>query len=169
MLQTTVEIFRVFGQPEGFEFGRSALCVLAHQYKIARVRHQYQPIAVPVAADLITRRSQPSIITCRFHLNYAAIRNLSLSRLAFLHLLGRVEAEVGMARALVGKLANAKHLRLERCPDGVQQVLKRPIARHLPGRTTRRADSPEIGEVGFNCCPGFRVHSDHVCLCSFIY
>ena len=46
-------------------------------------------------------------------------------------LLRRVEAEVGMSRALVGQLLNAEHLGLQRRAHRVQQIHERPIARPL--------------------------------------
>ena len=39
-----------------------------------------------------------------------------------------IEAEVGMARALVGELLDAEHLRLECRADGVEQPRKRPVS-----------------------------------------
>ena len=143
--------------------------ILAHQHEVARVGYQHQAVAVPVAAHLIALRREPRIVNNRLHLDHTALRNLSLARLAFLHLLGRVEAEVGMARALIGKFAHTEHLGLERCADGVQQIGKRSVARTFPGRATRRAHPPEVGEVAFNRCREFRVHSCHTCLCSLIY
>ena len=55
-----------------------------------------------------------------------------------------------MACALVGKLDDAEHLRLERAADGVQQIGERPVARPLPGRPTRRPHPPQIGEICLN-------------------
>ena len=74
-----------------------------------------------------------------------------------------------MACALVGQFADAEHLGLERCTDGVQQVGERPVARPLPGRAARCTHPPQVGEVGFNRYCEFRVHSCHTCLCSLIY
>ena len=59
--------------------------------------------------------------------DHASFRNLPLARSSLLHLLRRIEAEIGMARALIGKLADAEHLRLERRADGIEQVRQRPI------------------------------------------
>ena len=69
---------------------------------------------------------------------------------ALLHLLRRVEAEVGMTRALLRKLVDAKHLWPERRTNGIKQVCKWPIARPLPGRAARRAHPPKLGEVGLD-------------------
>ena len=88
-------------QSEAFEFRRTARCVLAHEYEVAGVGHQHQPVVVPVAAHLIAVGRQPGIVTDGLHLDHAALRHLSVARPALLHLLRRVEAEVGMARALV--------------------------------------------------------------------
>ena len=77
---------------------------------------------VPVAAHLIAVGRQPGIVTDGLHLDHAALRHLSVARPALLHLLRRVEAEVGMARALVSKLTNAEYLRVEHRADGIQQV-----------------------------------------------
>ena len=52
-----------------------------------------------------------------------------------------------MARALIGQLAYAEHLGLERRPDRVEQVRERCVARPLSGRAARGVDSPEVGEV----------------------
>ena len=59
--------------------------------------------------------------------DHASFRHLPLARSSLLHLLRRIEAEIGMARALIGKLADAEHLRLERRADGIEQVRQRPI------------------------------------------
>ena len=91
--------------------------------------------------------SSKAAVSGRLHLHHPALRRLSLARAAPLHLPRRVQAEVRMARALVGQLAHAEHLRLERRPDRVQQVRERPVARPLPGRAARGVDSPEVGEV----------------------
>ena len=109
-------------QSEAFEFRRTARCVLAHEYEVAGVGHQHQPVVVPVAAHLIAVGRQPGIVADGFHLDHAALRHLSVARPALLHLLRRVEAEVGMARALVSKLTNAEYLRVEHRADGIQQV-----------------------------------------------
>ena len=74
-----------------------------------------------------------------------------------------------MARALVSQFADAEYLGLKRCTDSIQQVDKRSVVRPLPGRATRCAHPPQVGEVGFNRCREFRVHSRHFCLRSLIY
>ena len=55
-----------------------------------------------------------------------------------------------MPRALVGQLADAEHLGLERGADGVEQVRQRPVARTLPGRAAGGVDSSEVGEIGLD-------------------
>ena len=147
LLQLAVEVLRTVRQPEGFEPHSTARRVLAHQHEVARVRHQHQTVAVPIPAHLVSRRREPSVVTGRLHLHHPALRRLPLARTAPLHLPRRVQAEVGMARALVGQLAHAEHLGLERRADRVQQVRERPVARPLAGRAARCVDSPEVGEV----------------------
>ena len=58
----------------------------------------------------------------RFDLNHAALRLLPRLRFALLHLLGRVQAKIGMANALIGQLLNAEHRGPQRTAYGVQQV-----------------------------------------------
>ena len=160
-LQSLSEVVRAVRKPEGFEFRRTTRRVFAHQYEIARVRHQHQPVAAPVSAHLIARRREPRIVVRRLHLNHAALRRLSISWSALLHLLRRVEAEVGMARALIGKFADTEHLRLERRAHGVQQVGERPVARPFPGRAARCAHSSEVSEIRLDRRRQFRVRSRH--------
>ena len=148
--QFAPEAVRAVREAEGFELRRAARRVLAHQHEIARVGHEHQPIAFPIAAGLTALRREPGIVVRRLHLDHAAFRYLAFARLALLHLLRRVESEVGMARALVGEFADAEHLRPERRADGVQQVGERPVARPLPGRAAGRAHPPEIGEIRFD-------------------
>ena len=119
-LQFAPEVVRAVRQPEGFQLRRLAGSVLAHQDEVTQVGDQHQPVEAVVAAHLIARGSEPGIIIRRFHLNHAAFRQLTFAGSAPLHLLCGVEAEVRMPRALVGQFADAKHLGLERCADGVQ-------------------------------------------------
>ena len=86
--------------------------MFTHQHEVARVRHQHEPIAVPIAADLIALRGEPGIVIGRLHFDHAALRRLPLARSALLHLLCRIEAEVGMPRPMVSEFLYAEHLRL---------------------------------------------------------
>ena len=54
------------------------------------------------------------------------------------------------SRALVGQFAYAKHLRLERRADSVQQISERPVARPFVGRATGGAHPSEVGEIRLN-------------------
>ena len=75
---------------------------------------------------------------------HAALRHLSVARPALLHLLRRVEAEVGMARALVSKLTNAEYLRVEHRADGIQQVGEAARSSTVP-RSRRPMREPDRG------------------------
>ena len=147
LFQSAKEILRVVGQPKRFEYRGTACRVLTHQHEIADVRHQYQAVAVPIAADLSGFRGEPGIVIGSLHLDHAALWCLALARPAFLHLPRRVEAEVGMPGALVGKLADTEHLWLERPADGIQQIDERPVTRPLPCCAARCAHPSKIGEV----------------------
>ena len=57
---------------------------------------------MPVAADLVAGGGQPSVVAGGLDLDDAALRRLAFAGPAALDLLGGVEAEVGMAGALVG-------------------------------------------------------------------
>ena len=120
LVQLVVEVVGVVGQAEGFELGGTARLVFTDQHEVARVRHQNQPVAAPIAADLSGVRGEPSIVIDGLHLDHATLRRLAVARPAFLHLPRRVEAEVGMPGALVDKLADAKHLGFEPRTHGVQ-------------------------------------------------
>ena len=158
-LQPAREVFGTVRKPKALQLRRTACRVLAHQHEIASVGHQHQPVAAPVAAYLIARRSEPGVVLDRLHLDHAALRRLSSARAALLHLLRRVEAEVGMARTVVGELLDAEHLRLQRRPDGVQQPRERTVARPLPGRPAGGAHLPQIGEVRLHRRRELHVHS----------
>ena len=141
-IQLAVEVAGAVGQPEGFELRRAARRVLAHQDEIARVGHQNQAVTVPIAADLIAGRREPGIVLRALHLDHAALRRLPRARLALLHLLRRVQPEVRVPGPLVGKLADAEHLGLERRADGVEQIGERPGS-----STARRWRRPRRGPV----------------------
>ena len=76
-LQPVPERFRIFRQPEGLQLRRPANCILAEQHKVARIGHQHQPIAAPVAAHHVCR--QPGVITGGLHLDHATFRHLPLA------------------------------------------------------------------------------------------
>ena len=132
--QLRQEVVCAVGSPKGLQLRGAARRVLAHQHEVAHVGHEHEPVASPVAADLIARCRQPGIVIHGLHLDDAALRHLALSWLAPLHLVRRIQAEVGMARALVGKLTDAEHLRLERRASSAQQSVKRTVAGTLAGR-----------------------------------
>lgn len=78
----------------------------------------------------------------RLHLDDAAFRYLAFARLTLLCLLRRLTAEIRMARSMVSKFANAEHLRLERCAEGVQQIGEQPVRRAFPDRTAEAPTHP---------------------------
>ena len=86
LFQLAVEVVRVVRQPQGFELGRVPRSVLAHQYEVARVRHQHQPVTLPVAAHLSGVRGEPGVVADGLHLDHAALRRLPGTRLALLYL-----------------------------------------------------------------------------------
>ena len=86
---------------------------------------------------------------------------LPLARASLLNLPGRVEAEIGMARALVGKLTDAEHPGLERGADRVEEDPERRMVGELPGRPAGRADAPEVGEIRFDRLSEFRAGYRH--------
>ena len=160
-LQLTPEVVRTVCQTEGFKLRWTARCILADEYEVAQVRHQHQPVAVPIAADLSALCREPGIVIGGLYLNNTALWGLALARSALLHLSGRVQAEVRMAGTLVGKLTDAEHLRLERRTDGIEQIGERPIARPFGGRAARGAHFCEVCTVGLDRCRQFRVRSRH--------
>ena len=80
------------------------------------------------------------------------LRYLPLARLAALHLLGGIEAEVGMARALLRQLDDAEDLGLELGANGGQQVRERRVGRPLAGGPAGGANAPQVSEVGLDRC-----------------
>ena len=98
------------GKTEGLQLHGVALGVLSHQNEVAGVGDKHEPVKAPVAAHLVAIRRQPCVVSGGLDLHNAAFGNLPLARLSLLHLPSRVEAEVRVARALVGKLAYAEHL-----------------------------------------------------------
>ena len=99
------------------------------------------------------------------HLDDAALRCLSLAPAAALHLLRGVEPGVGMARALVGELADAEHLGLQCRAHRVQKIRERPVARPLAGGSARGADPPQIVEVRLDRRGQLRIGSAHRAPC----
>ena len=115
------------GKTEGLQLHGVALGVLSHKHEVAGVGDEHQLVAAPVAADLIARRRQPSVVPGGLDLHYAPLRDLTRPRRSLLNLLLAVKSEVWVARALLGKLAYAEHLGPEHIADGVQQVGQRRV------------------------------------------
>ena len=149
-LKPGLEVLRGAGQPEGLQPGGAARRVLAEQHEVAGVGHQHEAVAPPVAADLIALRRQPGVVVSRLDLDHAAFGELSLARLPLLHLPGGVESEVGVARALLGKLADAEDLGPEGAADGVEQVGQRRVVGALACRAAGGANAAQVGEVGLD-------------------
>ena len=141
MFQTADKRFLAIRQPKRFEPGRPARRILADEHEVARVGHQHQPVALPVAAHLTALRREPCVVARGLHFDHAALRRLPLARAAFLHLLRRVQAEIGVARALLRKLRDAKHLGFQRAAHGIEQSRQRRIVRPLP-RSRRPRSAP---------------------------
>ena len=78
------------------------------------------------------------------------IQNLAAAGPPSLHLLGCIEAEVGVPCALVGELADAEHLGLERAADGVQQVGNRRVVGTLARPATGGPYAVKVGKVCLN-------------------
>ena len=160
-LQLAGELVRAGRQHEGFQGSFPAGVVRDDQGEGAQIGHQDQIVAAPVAGHLLASRRAACVFTGRLHLHDAPFRRLPLPRAAALHLMGGVEAEVGMPGALVGQFADAEHLGLQGGADGVEQVRQRPIARPLAGGAAGGMDAREVGEVRFNGGFQFRVERFH--------
>ena len=115
-----------------------------------------QPVLVPVLAHLLAVCRQPGVILGRLDLDNPAFRDLPLPRRSFLHLLGGVEADVGVTGALVGKLDNAEDLGFERGAHGVEQVGQRRVVGQFRRGAAGGAHLPETGQVLFNGWRQFR-------------
>ena len=122
-------------KPEGLQLHGIALSVLAHQHKVSSVGDQHQPVAAPIAAHLVARRRQPSVVTCGLDLHHAPLRDLARPRRSLLHLLRGVEAEVRMPGSLLGEFTHAEHLGPEGTADGVQQIAEWPVAGPFTSRS----------------------------------
>ena len=149
-LQLPVEVLRVGGQPERLELCRLPRRVLADEHEVPIVGDQDQPIATPIAADLIAFGGEPSVVIDGFDFDHAVLRHLPLARLAALHLLGGVEAEVGMAGAQVRQLPDAEHLGSEAAADRVHEVFERGVARGFGGGAAGGADASQMLKIGFD-------------------
>ena len=126
-LQKAFECLHTFGQLECFELGRASIQILANEYKVMGIGHQYEAIAFPITTHLIARSDHPCVIACGFHLNHTAFWYLPLAWSALLHLTRCIKTEIGMACTLISQLDHARHFRLERIAYDVQQVGKRPV------------------------------------------
>ena len=100
--------------------------IIADERELVQVGRQHQTIAGPVASDLLAHRQSRHVLMRGLDLDHAAFRSLTLARAPPLHLPGRVEAEVGMARALVGQLADAEHLGLSVAPTALSRFASGP-------------------------------------------
>ena len=98
--------------------------ILADQYEVPSIGDKDELILVPILSDLFTGRRQPGVIVYWLDLYHAALRGLAFTGFSFLHLIILVEAEVRMARALVGKFTHAKDLRFQGAAYCVEQVVQ---------------------------------------------
>ena len=168
LLHLVPEVVRILRQPKGFELGRTARPVRAHQNEVSQVRYKHQPVAAPVAAHLLRLRGEPRIVLHALHLDDPTLRDLSLPWPALLDLTRRVEGVVRVANTLIGPLENAEDLGLEPAPDRCEEVRQRRIVGALPGPAARCAHPAQIGEIRFrrrdqlpnlvrsSCLPGSR-------------
>ena len=147
MLQPAGERLFALGQPERLQHRLAAVRVRADEAELAQIRHQHQAVAPPVARHLLAHRLRPQVLVRRLHLDDAALRSLSLARTTALDLLRGVEPEIGMARALVGELADAEHPGLQRRTDRVQESRERPRSSIAP-RWLRRRRAPGADRRG---------------------
>ena len=152
----------VVSQTEALKRCLATCDIQTGKHEFAQVGHQHQTITVPVSGDLIAYPGRQCIFAWRLDLDHAALGYLILPRSPFLHLPRRIETEVGMPSALIGKLADTEHLRLERRANGVEQIRERSVARPLPGRAARGTYPAQIGEVGFHRRREFRTCSGHL-------
>ena len=133
-LQLGVKLLLRLRKSEGLQLHGVALGVLSHQHEVAGVGDQHEPVDGPSSgspgrwrpsARRRLRRASPPRRRARGPVRFG---------LPLLHLSLGVEAEVRVARALLGKLAYAEHLGPERAADGVQQVGQSRVVRPLSRR-----------------------------------
>ena len=82
----------------------------ADQPKLAQVGDQHQAVASPVAGHLLPGRDLRHVICVGLDLYHAAFRYLSRTGPPPLQLLGRIEPDVWMPRALIGEFGDAEDL-----------------------------------------------------------
>ena len=98
----------------------------------------------------------------RAEIDHAALGRLPLAWLALLHLRGDVQAEVGMACALLSHAAHTEDLGAYHAADCVQQIGQRWVVREFTSRTPRGSNAKQVLEVVSNrprqlrngCCQG---------------
>ena len=105
--QAALEVLRAVGEADGLELGGATLGVLAEEDEVAEVGDEDEAVLRPIAADLVAFGGQPGVVGDGLDLDDAALGELALAGIAAAQLAGGVEAEVGVARALVGELADA--------------------------------------------------------------
>ena len=112
LFEPGLELVLCPGEPEGLQPGWVARGVLAEQHEVAGVGDEHEAVPGPVAADLGALGGKPRVVAGWFDLDDAALGELPLAGSSPLQLFGCVESEVGMSRALLGKLADAVDLGL---------------------------------------------------------
>ena len=105
---------------------------------------------------LVAIRRQPCVVTGGLDLHDAALGDLAGTGLPLLHLPSCVEAEVRVARALLGKLADAEDLGPERPAYGVQKVGQSGVEGSLSGCAARRPYAAQVVKILPNCCHQLR-------------
>ena len=138
------------GEAEGLEPSGVACGVLAQEDEVAGVGDEDEAVPVPVAADLGAAGGEPGVVGGGLDLDHAALGKLALAGPAAPDLLCGVEPEVGVARALVGKLAHAVDTRLQGRADGCEEVVEGRVVGAFAGCAAGGADAAQVVEVGFD-------------------
>ena len=165
-LQLPMELRRSLCEAERLK-GRLPSCRIgADQPKLAQVGDQHQAVASPVAGHLLPGRDLRHVICVGLDLYHAAFRNLPRTGPPPLQLLGRIEPDVRMPRALIGEFGDAEDLGFQAAADGVQQVHERGVGGPLASRAARSALAGEITQVVLDRGGESGVCSGHPEMCS---
>ena len=140
--------FGIARQLDMLEVDRASRLVAPDEKEAPVVGDEHETVALPIALHLLAARELVEVVLGCLDLDDAAVGRGCRSQLVAVRLAApeagdRVEAEVRLARTLIGDLPDAQHLRLEVAAGLVEEILQRRVI----GGLGRGAVAPDFAHL----------------------